>query len=300
MKQFFETMFFDPKWYHYPVILLFLPLSILYGMLMTIRRVTSKRMEFGIPIVSIGNLIVGGSGKTPFTIALAEKLEGVAVVSRGYGRKSSGLVEVSRNGVLLSDVEEAGDEPMLMAQSLPDASVIVSEERHKAIELAKEQGAKVILLDDGFNRVEIEKFEILLEPETIKNYLPFPAGAFREFFRNRCYADVIVKEGESFERQVEVHNPTQRMVLVTAISNPSRLDPYLPKGVIHKVCLEDHAYFDQAMLGSVLKEYQADSILCTSKDKVKMEGFDLPLSEMILSLKVDDGIINQVQKFIAK
>ena len=121
-----------------------------------------KKKSFNVPIVSVGNLIVGGSGKTPFVIALASRFKNVAIISRGYGRKSQGLVEVSRNGEILVDVRQSGDEPMLMATSLSQASVIVSEDRHKAIELAREQGAKLIILDDGFNRVEIEKFEILL------------------------------------------------------------------------------------------------------------------------------------------
>ncbi len=298
MRLFLEEMFFTPRWYHYPLILLLFPLSITYGFIMSVRRMFTSKKEFGIPIISIGNLIVGGSGKTPFVIALAKQLEGIFIISRGYGRKSKGLVEVSFKGKILVDVQESGDEPMLMARSLSHASVIVSEDREVAIALAKEKGAKCIILDDGFNRVEIEKFEIVLEPEQINNYLPFPAGAFREFWFNKKYADIVAKEGESFHRQVEFENLKPKMLLVTAISNPNRLDTYLPEGVVKKVYLEDHAYFEEEKLKILLLKYQAQSLLVTEKDRVKMQGFKLPISEMKLKLEIKETIFTQVDEYI--
>ena len=252
----------------------------------------------GLPIISVGNLIVGGSGKTPFTIALASQLEGVAIISRGYGRKSKGLVEVSTEGNILVDVAHSGDEPMLMALALPNASVIVSEKREIAIALAKENGAKCIILDDGFNQVQIKKFEIVLEPKEIKNYLPFPAGAFREFWFNRKYADIVAKEGDVFVRKITFENMTPRMVLVTAISHPSRLDSYLPQGVVAKVYLEDHAYFEEAMLRELLVKHDAQTLLVTEKDAVKMRDFKLPISQMKLKLELKEQVIAEVKKYI--
>ena len=298
MTSFFETMFFSPRWYHYPVILLLLPLSLLYGVLMSLRRAAIPKKSFGIPIVSVGNLIVGGSGKTPFVTALASRYKDVSIVSRGYGRQSKGLVEVSQKGKILTNVEQSGDEPMLMAVSLPYASVIVSEDRHKAIALAKEQGAKFIILDDGFNRVEIEKFEILLEPEIIKNYLPFPAGAFREFWFSKKYADIVAKEGEAFVRKVYFEDLTSKMLLVTAISNPERLDKYLPEGVIQKIYLEDHAYFKEKELLKLIQQYGATSLLVTEKDAVKMQDFKLSLSKMKLELEINNKIFIQVDRYL--
>ena len=298
MTHFFETMFFSPKWYHYPIIVLFLPLSFLYGAVMWLRRKWVRAKKYTIPIVSVGNLIVGGSGKTPFVIALASKYSDVFVISRGYGRESKGLVEVSIKGKILIEVRESGDEAMLMAISLPHASVIVSENREDAIDLALEKGAKFIVLDDGFNRVEIQKYEILLEPKEIENYYPFPSGPFREFFSTRKYADMIVKEGKSYVRKVEIDQATQRMVLVTAISNPKRLDGYLPDEVIDKVYYEDHAYFDEEVLKEILKAQEATSILCTSKDRVKMQNFKLPISEMKLELEIKNEIFTQVDAYI--
>ncbi len=265
---------------------------------MSLRRRIVTKKDFGVPIVSMGNLIVGGSGKTPFVIAIASRFKNVTVISRGYGRKSQGLVEVSRNGEILVDVAQSGDEPMLMAISLSQASVIVSEDRHKAIALAKEQGAELIILDDGFNRVEIEKFEIVLEPEIIKNYLPFPAGAFREFYLSNRYADIVAKEGQDFVRKVSFENLSPKMLLVTAISNPDRLDMYLPQDVVQKVYLKDHAYFEEEPLKELMQECRAESLLVTEKDAVKMKDFKLPISEMKLKLEIRDEIFVEIEDYI--
>ena len=289
---------FDPKWYHYIIIILLSPLSLLYGLVMYFRRLFVVKKSFGLPIVSIGNLVVGGSGKTPFVIALASRYEKVAVISRGYGRQSKNLVQVSNKGDILCTVEESGDEAMLIAISLPKASVIVSEDRSKAITLAKEQGAELIILDDGFNRVDIEKFEILLEPKEVRNYFPFPAGAFREFWFMNVYADLVLKEEKDFVRQVTLEDLSSKMLLVTAISNPQRLDPYLPKNVVGKVYLEDHAYFNEEKLKHKMQEYGAETLLVTEKDRVKMRGFKLPLSKMKLKLEIKDEVFSLIDQYI--
>lgn len=298
MKSFFEEMFFLPKWYHYILMIVLFPLSVVYGLAMAVRRLLSSKNHFSIPIVSVGNLLVGGSGKTPFVIALASRYEGVTIISRGYGRQSQGRIEVSSHGKILSSVQVSGDEAMLMAQSLPQSSVIVCEDRVMAIEVAMREGAKIILLDDGFNRVDIEKFEILLEPECLPNILPFPAGGMREFYVTRHLADMTIKEERDFTRNVKIEDATERMVLVTAISNPKRLDVFLPKGVVHKVYYDDHAYFDEATLKKLLVEHNGTSLLCTSKDKVKLEDFELPISEMKLKLEINEEIFTQVDEYI--
>ena len=298
MREFLETMFFTPKWYHYPIIVFLLPLSLIYGLLMFLRRIFTSKNTFSIPIISVGNLIVGGSGKTPFVIALASRYEGVTIISRGYGRESQGLMQVSARGKILTTVKESGDEPMLMSKSLPNASVIVSEDREIAIELAMREGSKLIILDDGFNRVNIKKFEILLEPQTIKNYLPFPAGAFREFYWTKNYADILAKEEQGFKRKVTFENLSAKMLLVTAISNPHRLDKYLPEGVVSKVYLDDHAYFDEDELVKLMKKHDVQTLLVTEKDAVKMEDFKLPLSLMKLELVIEDKILSSTDSYV--
>ncbi len=297
---FFERLFFKPSFFDWLLILLFSPISLLYALVMFLRRVVTPKKSYSIPIVSVGNLTVGGSGKTPFVIALADRYKDVAVISRGYGRESKGLVEVSRKGKILTDVYSSGDEPMLMAISLPNTSVMVSENRETAIELAIEQGAKVIFLDDGFNRVNIEKYDILLFPEKIVNYMTFPVGPFREFYLSKYFSNINLYENRDFKRVVEIDNQTEKMLLVTAISNPERLEPFLPKGVVEKYYLEDHAYFEEDKLKEKLLISSALSLLVTEKDKVKMKGFKLPLSVMQLKLQINNEILEKVDRYIGE
>lgn len=300
LRHFFETMFFAPQWYHRLVSILLVPLSLLYGIGMFLRRKCVKQKQFSLPIISVGNLIVGGSGKTPFCIALATHYQEkhVAIISRGYGRQSNGLIEVSREGEIGTTVEQSGDEAMLMAISLPYASIIVSESREEAILLAQKRGVEMIVLDDGFNRVEIEKFEILLEPPEIPNTLPFPSGPLREFLSTGKEADMVLKESSAFIRQVSYENLTPKMVLLTAISNPSRLEKYLPKGVVYRVYLEDHAYFEEAMLDRLFRDYQASSFLVTQKDSVKMKQFKYPISLMKLELRIQAPVFKQIETYL--
>jgi tetraacyldisaccharide 4'-kinase len=135
--RFFENLYYRPRWYHWIVALALLPFSLLYAFIMMIRRRIAKRRDLGIPIVSVGNLLVGGSGKTPMTIALAGRFDRPAVVLRGYGRKSEGLVVVSEWGDIRTEVETAGDEAMLLARALPHATVIVCEVRVSGFETVK-------------------------------------------------------------------------------------------------------------------------------------------------------------------
>ncbi len=298
MVSLFERLFFKPTPLDWALIFLFSPLSFLYAFYMLFRRILTPKKSYAVPIVSIGNLTVGGSGKTPFVIALAARYEHAFIISRGYGRESKGLIEVSRNGKILTDVFTSGDEPMLMATSLKHASVIVSDNREIAIELAIKEGAKVIFLDDGFNRVNIKKYEILLFPEKIPNCMSFPAGPFREFFFSKAFSNINLYENRDFTRVVNIHNQREKMLLVTAISNPARLEPFLPIGVIEKLYFEDHAYFSEDELKEKLLISGALSLLITEKDEVKMKGFKLPLSIMQLELQIKNEIFEEIDNYI--
>ena len=287
LVSFFENLYYRPKWYHWPVAILLLPLSLIYASLMWLRRMVAKPRNFGIPVISVGNILVGGSGKTPMTIELAKRFEKPAVVLRGYGRKSSGLVVVSEWGKIKTEVERSGDEAMLLAKSLPNASVIVSSDRPEAIKKAKELGAKVVFLDDGFSKVGIKKFDILLYPPKIANTLPLPSGPFREFASARRYADLILVEGKDFSRIVTCEGCDVPMLLVTAIANPQRLEPFLPEGLVKgRLILPDHAWFDKEEIETAMKKAGVDTILTTEKDAVKLEKFGFNTALLKLHLDV--------------
>ena len=149
LVSFFERLFFYPRRVDFIVSILLYPLSIVYGSIGLIKQIVVKPKDYGIKIISIGNLIVGGSGKTPFAISLIEYLTKgrdlkIFYISRGYGRESRGLVEVKIDGKILVDVKASGDEAMLVAKSTR-ADVVVSEDRVAAIKLAKAKGANLII-----------------------------------------------------------------------------------------------------------------------------------------------------------
>ncbi len=301
MIEFFEKLYFNPKFYHYIVAVILLPLSFFYGLVGFIKSLFAKPKDFRVKIVSVGNLVVGGSGKTPFAIELidyfSKKYKGkIFYISRGYGRYSKGLVEVKYNGEILVDVGLSGDEAMLVAKNT-DANVIVSEDRADAIELAKVKGANLIILDDAFSRVDIDKFDILLYPEKIPNRFVLPSGPFREFAFAKRRADLIIKEGVDFNRVVEYKNLSSKMLLVVAIANANRLKRYLPDGVVGEYILKDHSYFDKDDIVENMKRVGAKTILTTQKDMVKLEKFNLPLSLMELKLDINRDKIKRVEEY---
>ncbi|WP_121021342.1 tetraacyldisaccharide 4'-kinase [Helicobacter vulpis] len=263
------------------------PFSLVYGGVATLKRALTPYEDLGVPIISVGNLVVGGSGKTPFILEIAKALEPlhVGVVSRGYKRASKGLVVVSERAQLRVSQEYAGDEAYLYALNL-NASVVVSANRKAGVLKAKQLGAQVVLLDDGF-RFNFKKLNIVLQPEH-PPYFNFvlPSGAFREFPCHYSQADMLLQEGRDYTRQVWVRSPTPRMILVTAIANPRRLDPFLPKQVVHKLYFRDHARFDIRTLEQAYQAHQATSLLVTTKDAVKLSACPLPLSVLELQLTI--------------
>lgn len=279
--------------------MLLLPLSLLWCIGGYFKKITKKPKDLDIAVVGIGNLTIGGSGKTPVTIALSHMVSCSAVVLRGYGRKSRGLVVVSLNGQIQVDVATSGDEAMLYAVSLPNATVIVSEDRAAGIIRAKELGAKVVFLDDAFSKFDILKFDILLKSNAKLTQRCIPSGAYRLSPSMEQYANSVWVEDVDFTRKVTVQNETEKMFLVTAIANASRLDNYLPKSVIGKYVLQDHAYFNEEILKKLLNENGATSILTTQKDFVKMQGFNLPISVLILDLEFRDGAFNKLNDYLS-
>ena len=261
-------------------------------------RFKSKTPEnFSLPIISIGNLSVGGSGKTPLTSALALRYENVAIILRGYGRESRGLVVVKDFQNILCDVNTSGDEAMIYAHKLPAAMVIVSEDRKVAIKKAKEMGAKIIFLDDAYSKHDINKLDLLIDVNT-NNQACLPAGAFREKLWSTKEA-IVLKDGVDFKRVVELKDKYDKMSLITAIARPQRLDEFLPE-VISKTYFEDHHSFSKEELKEVLKRDSSDSILVTYKDFVKVQSFGLPLSLLDLHVEVKPEVFEIIDNYIRK
>ncbi|WP_086936826.1 tetraacyldisaccharide 4'-kinase [Campylobacter pinnipediorum] len=272
------------RYFYYPNIFdkilsfFLIPITILYTFAVYCKKKFSKEIEFQIPIISIGNITLGGSGKTPLCIAIANEFKDGFIILRGYKRQSSGLVCVCINGSILTDVLTSGDEAMEYATNVKNANVIVSENRDIAIQKAKELGAKYILLDDGFGKFHIKKFNILIKPKQEPFFdICIPSGAYRYPFYFYKFADFIAQEDISYFKNTKIINPTQRMVLVSAIANPNRLDEF------KQICVEsyyfvDHYSFKKDELLKIIKEHNATSILVTNKDFVKIKDFGLNVS----------------------
>jgi len=292
-----ENYFYNPSSLQKLLSFLLLPLSWIYCFGMWVRFKSKTPENFGLDIISIGNLSVGGSGKTPLTSALALRYEDVAIVLRGYGRESTGLHIVKDTKEILCDVSVSGDEAMIYAHKVPHAIVIVSENRKQGILKAKEMGAKIVFLDDGYSKHDIKKLDILIEVE-VKNKNCLPSGAFRE----RLWAQkeaFVLKDGIDFKRVVELKDKCVRMSLVTAIARPQRLDEYLPN-VVEKNYFEDHHSFSKNELVQILQKDGSDSLLVTYKDFVKVESFELPLSLLDLHVEVNEKVFEIINNYIRK
>ncbi|MFA7084530.1 MAG: tetraacyldisaccharide 4'-kinase [Arcobacteraceae bacterium] len=299
-----EEYLFFPNFFQKLLSLCLLPLTLIYTLIVIIKRTAAKPIYFGVPIISIGNLVVGGSGKTPMTIFLAKDKKNACVILRGYGRASKGLFVVSLKGKILETIENSGDEAMLIAQKLPTATVIVSEDRAKAIIKAKELGCEIIFLDDGFSKYNIAKFDILLRPKIEPtNLFCLPSGGYREPKMMYATANLVMQEGIDFKRLVtykykgdSVSVLPDKLILLTAISKPQRLLEFLPHNV-KLIAFEDHHTFTQEEITSILKEHKEYAIITTPKDRVKLEQFNLEELyvmdlELSLSENVDLSLLN--------
>lgn len=298
-----EQYLFYPTFTQRFISYILLPLSGIYCLIVWWKRKIGikKRISFSVPIISIGNLTIGGTGKTPFCIALAKEYTNVAIILRGYGRKSHGLILVSERGQITCDTLASGDEAMLYAKSLPEATVIVSEDRIEAIKLAKKHGAKIIFLDDGFSKSFISKIDILIKPkDEPTNRFCLPSGPYREPKALYDTADLVICEEIDFKRHVVIEKQSERMLLVTAISKPSRLDPYLPSSLLGKVTFKDHYMYNEKELLALLEKYKANSILTTQKDAVKMSTFDIPLCILKLDIEIFEETKAKINTLLAR
>jgi len=177
--------------------LLLFPFSLIYGLAIILRKklydwgiLYSKK--FDLPVICVGNLAVGGSGKTPTTEYLVRLLSNykVAILSRGYGRKTKGFILADEN----STAETIGDEPLQYHQKFKKVSVAVCEDRVNGINQLKENH-DLIILDDAFQHRSVRAgFNILLFEFRKLGTLQFllPAGNLRDIFSSRKRADVLL------------------------------------------------------------------------------------------------------------
>lgn len=253
------------------------PIAVIYGGIIILRNWLYKTQfigstDFEIPVISIGNLSMGGTGKTPMVEFLIEQLYGkykVGVLSRGYKRKTTGYLEVLPN----LDANKVGDEPFMLKLKYPDTKVAVGEQRVIAIPklLAKHPETQVILLDDAFQHQSVRPdMNILLttyEHPFYKDAI-FPLGTLREFASGKSRANIIVVTkcpphiNEVTQKEImDKINPTPKQLVFF-----STLDYGAPYNILNPM---DRMYFqgDKTSLlitgianASPLKEYLLNQV----------------------------------------
>ncbi len=216
------------------------PFSLLYGAVTSVRN---KFFDWGIlssesydiPIISIGNITVGGTGKTPFTeylIRLLQKEYQLALLSRGYKRQTKGAL-LSDNNSTAGDI---GDEPFQIKSKFPAVDVVVAEKRVDGIDIIKNQtAAEVALMDDAYQHRYVKPGLSVLVIDynrPLWNDLPFPAGNLRETKKgqkradvilvNKCPATISEEERKKWIKKLKVHSKQQ--VFFSSITYGSIID----------------------------------------------------------------------------
>lgn len=263
-------------------------------------------------VISVGNLTVGGTGKTPMVIHLCTLLKSkkIGVVARGYKAKVRGVVLVSDGTNLLCTPETCGDEPYLIARSARHAVVAVSANKTEAVRFMDEHyQPDIIILDDGFSHLQVQRdMEILLidGDKGFGNRHALPAGPLRELVRSIQYADVIgVKGGtagllpvldrfhiqdKTFSfyytmdaiKSIDRNEPVdikglqdKKSIAMAGIAFPEQFfDALSAIGIKPVQCIAkpDHYTYDEYGLRDMVNRYKADTVIVTAKDAVKIKG----------------------------
>lgn len=288
-----------------------------------------KRLQW--PVISVGNISVGGSGKTPFVIALAKLLTQhgmqVDVLSRGYGRSSDVVERVDPAGA----VERFGDEPLLIAQSA-GVPVYVGADRYQAGLLAEREGseARIHLLDDGFQHRRLARdLDIVLVHRSDFSQGLLPAGNLREPLSALRRASVIVlrEEDSGFEAQLRRHGveapiwcirrvvnvppDAGRAVAFCGIARPEEFFSSLRANGVEVVSTRtfpDHYCYsdrDIRQLMELAKSAKVNSFLTTGKDFVRLSPElksqinamgPLRIAELELGFLEESAALQEVQK----
>ena len=272
------------------------------------------------PVISIGNLAMGGRGKTPVVASVARLLmdlgERPAILSRGYARRrpEDGVVVVRDGTDIRADLDRAGDEPLMLARQLPGAVVLASEDRYLAGVLAERHfGATVHVLDDGFQHLQLDRDVdiVIVSREDVERPQTIPSGRLREPLDTLVAANAILLADANLKIDVapEVDIPcfTLRRTLgaapaagpvfaVAGIAHPERFARDLRAAdwnVAGTMTFRDHHDYsrrDLARIVGAAKAAGASSIVTTEKDLVRLlrfRPFEMPLSSVPLTMEAD-------------
>jgi tetraacyldisaccharide 4'-kinase len=287
------------------------------------------RLRLRRPVISVGNLAVGGRGKTPMVAAIARELlamgERPAVLSRGYARanQEDGVVVVRDADGIRADLARSGDEPLMLARSLPGASVLVSPNRYLAGRLAEHHlGASVHLLDDGFQHLQLDRDVevVMIGRDDVARPVTLPRGRLREPLDALVAADAIVlADDQVWAEAAGVDVPvfgTRRTLIdpapgaaafaVAGIAAPSRFFDglrALGTNVVGTLEFRDHHPYsrnDVIRILTTARSAGAEVVLTTEKDYVRLLPFR-PLATPILGvpLRMEPDPLPEFRQFLA-
>ena len=314
-----------------------LPFSLLYALILRLRNLTYDRhwlksTQFQIPVICVGNLSLGGTGKSPaieYLVRLLSKKYELATLSRGYGRNSTGFIQVEKNHTAV----EVGDEPLQFKNKFPNIKVAVDEQRVNGIQrVLKQKKTDVILLDDAFQHRKVKAgFYILLTVygDLYTRDFVLPAGNLREPASGAKRADVVVvtkcpdnlsiEEQRKFEKKLKLQphqklffayiayqenvfsNETSKALielknytLVTGIANPKPLLHFLENENPPQkhLAFKDHHNFTATEIEQLNEE---DLILTTEKDFTRLKSH-LP-AQKLFYIPIEMKILNNAEAF---
>jgi tetraacyldisaccharide 4'-kinase len=280
------------------------------------------------PVISVGNLAVGGRGKTPMVSSIARELlrmgERPAILTRGYARATpeDGVVVVRDPQGMRADLARAGDEPLMLARSLPGVSVLVSSDRYLAGRLAEHQfDATVHVLDDGFQHLQLDRDVdiVMMAREDIAHPLTLPAGRLREPLDTLVAADaivavdddVVVEAGQDvpvFRARRVLTNPAPGVpaMAVAGIASPSRFFEDLRAAGTIPVktrAFRDHQPYSRADLARICTEAKsagAAIVVTTEKDYVRLLPFrPFPMPIVCAALTMEPDPLPEFRQFLA-
>lgn len=313
---------------------MFNPLSALYGSVMKYRNRLFDDGFFNpyvskIRVVSVGNLTMGGTGKTPmvdFLITESKKRElKPAIISRGYGRKSKGFLQVHTD----SQVSDVGDEPLMLKRKHSDIPIYLSENRILGIKkMQKDEDVDIVIADDAFqHRWLFRDFDILMWNCSQKSKNIFPKGSLRESFDSVQRAHLIVLLGkkeeceewrEDFKGKESVHaqkelgqpyhlktkNPWEEepkiISLVSGIAKPLEFEKLIKEkynvNVSKHLKFKDHIRYNKKIMKDI--EKLEGLVITTEKDAVKLNLFkfnkNIFVQPISLKIKIEQRKLDEI------
>lgn len=324
-----DNMWYSPSWYHWPVIILLLPLSALFWVLSSLRRMLFRlqikpSVDIPVPVIVVGNTSVGGNGKTPLVVHLAKRLRQAGyhpgVLSRGYGGKN---VTYPMSVDYISEVDRVGDEAILMRQHINCPLVVDPIRPRGAMKLVDTHKCDVIICDDGLQHYALNRdIEIVVMDGQRRcgNKLLLPAGPLREGSWRLDRVDFLVLNGGSVTngeylmsleagRLINVKYPNKSLSIndlslpvtaMAAIGNPQRFFSLLEKKQVklkEQISFVDHHAFSK-------KDIPSGTVIMTEKDAVKCtliahdDCWYLPVSAR-LTTQFESQLLQKLKQVVA-